>query len=80
MAQIVDMIVFEEISLGTVQDLLRLYFQNEKRSPVLLVNELNCRLIKDREIIKKICLDTIELYPKVAKKYAKIEFENIALF
>jgi len=80
MAQIVDMIVLEEISLGTGQDLLRLYFQNEKRSPVLLVNELNCRLIKDREITKKIYLDTIELYPKVAKKYAKIEFENIALF
>jgi len=71
MAEIVDMIVEEEISSGTGNDLLGLYFQNEKRSPVELVDQLNWRLIKDREVIKKICMETIELYPKVSRKYAR---------
>lgn len=75
-SQIIDMYVNEEISLGTASDLLGLYLQNEKRTPIDLVNQFNWKLIKDRETIKKICLATIELYPKIARKYAKTGFRR----
>jgi aspartyl-tRNA(Asn)/glutamyl-tRNA(Gln) amidotransferase subunit B len=70
-SEIIDMFVNEEISLGTATDLLGLYFQNETRTPKQIVHEFNWKVIKDKEMIKKICLQTIEMYPKIARRYAK---------
>jgi aspartyl-tRNA(Asn)/glutamyl-tRNA(Gln) amidotransferase subunit B len=75
-SEIIDMLVNEEISLGTATDLLGLYFQNETRTPKQIVDEFNWKVIKDKETIKKICLQTIEMYPKIARKYAKSGFRK----
>ncbi|XP_027199217.2 glutamyl-tRNA(Gln) amidotransferase subunit B, mitochondrial [Dermatophagoides pteronyssinus] len=71
LGQLCDMIFDEKISETTAYDILKLYLQNEKRSPHEIVENYNWWLIKDMDQIENVCRQVIQQVPKIAKKYAK---------
>ncbi|XP_075591406.1 glutamyl-tRNA(Gln) amidotransferase subunit B, mitochondrial isoform X1 [Dermatophagoides farinae] len=71
LGQLCDMIFDDKISETTAHDLLKLYLQNEQRSPHEIVEKYNWWLIQDIDQIEQVCRQVIQQVPKIAKKYAK---------
>lgn len=71
LAEMCDMLFGGEISENTVNDLLKLYLQRDKRNARNIIEEYNWWLITDLEKIEKVCQQVIEQIPKIARKYSK---------
>ncbi|OTF71202.1 glutamyl-tRNA(Gln) amidotransferase subunit B, mitochondrial-like [Euroglyphus maynei] len=71
LTELCDMIFDEKISETTAYDILKLYLQNEQRSPSEIVEKYNWWLIRDIDQIEQVCRQVIQQVPKIAKKYAK---------
>lgn len=67
---VIQMLLNNEISMGTAYDVTELLFQ-DKRSPKEIVETYGWKMICDQDKLKQLCLEAVLANEKIAKKYMR---------